>query len=42
VLPLIKRLIDTYLLERQAGEYFLGFVDRIGVDYLKEISYATH
>ncbi|MDG1065019.1 MAG: nitrite/sulfite reductase [Luminiphilus sp.] len=42
VLPLIKRLINTYLSERQQGEYFVGFVDRIGVDYLKEISYATH
>ena len=42
VLPLIKRLVNTYVSERQPGEYFVGFVDRIGVDYLKEISYATH
>ena len=42
VLPLIKRLVDTYLEERQPGEYFVGFVYRLGVDYLKEISYATH
>ena len=41
VLPLIRRIVDFYLAERLPAEVFVDFVDRCGVEALKEISYAT-
>lgn len=42
VVPLIRRLVDLYLAERERGEVFVDYVDRCGIDALKEVSYATH
>ena len=42
VLPLIRRLMDTYLDNRQPGEIFVDYVARCGVESLREVSYATH
>jgi len=42
VVPLIRRLVDLYLAERERGEAFVDYVDRCGIDALKEFSYATH
>ena len=42
VLPLIRRVVDRYLAERQQGEIFVDYVARCGIKSLKEVSYATH
>ncbi len=42
VMPLIRRLMDTYLEDRQPGEVFVDYVTRSGVESLREVCYATH
>ncbi len=42
VMPLIRRLMDTYLEDRQPGEVFVDYVTRCDVESLREVCYATH
>ena len=42
VVPLIRRLVDTYLSAREDGEWFVDYVDRVGVEPFKEAAYAVH
>lgn len=42
VIPLIRRLVDVYLSERQSDERFVDYVERVGVASLKEAAYAVY
>ncbi len=41
VVPLIRRLVDVYLAAREDGEWFVDYVDRVGVEPFKEAAYAV-
>ena len=41
VVPIIARLVDLYVEQRQPGELFIDTYERLGIDPFKERAYAT-
>jgi sulfite reductase (NADPH) hemoprotein beta-component len=42
VVPVIARLVDLYVEQRQPDELFIDTYERLGIDPFKERAYASH